>query len=89
MRKPKQNIISTVGNEPADFEQEEPVVEKPKKGKKGDAVPVSGRLAFLKDERFLKICGLGLLSAAVFMAFAFGSFVFSWQYDQNLAKGMS
>ena len=34
MRKPKQNIISPIDSEPKDFEREEPVVEKPKKGSK-------------------------------------------------------
>lgn len=89
MKKAKQNIISPVGNEPKDFEKEEVVTPKPEKGKKINAEPVSGKLAFLKDERFLKISGLVLLSVAVFMAFAFGSFLFSWQYDQSIAKGMS
>ena len=54
MRKPKQNIISTVEKEPKDFEQEEPVVQKPRKGKKAAAEPLTGKLAFLKDERFFK-----------------------------------
>ncbi len=88
MKKAKQNIISTVGNEPKDFEREEPI-EKPKsKGAKNNSEPTQGKLAFLKDERFLKITGLVFLLTAVFMAFAFGSFLFSWQYDQNIAKGL-
>lgn len=96
MKRPKQNIISSVDSEPKDFEREEPVVEKPKKGakssNKSDKVeqPSAGsRLAFLKDERFLKVTGLVFLLSAVFMGFAFGSFIFSWEYDQDLAKGLS
>ena len=88
MKKAKQNIISTVGSEPKDFEREEPV-EKPKsKAAKKNSESTQGKLAFLKDERFLKITGLVFLLTSVFMAFAFGSFLFSWQYDQNIAKGL-
>ncbi len=89
MRKAKQNIISPIDSEPKDFEREEPVVEKPKKGTKAAAENKPLRLTFLKDERFLKVTGLVFLLTAVFMGFAFGSFIFSWQYDQNIAKGLS
>lgn len=88
MKKAKQNIISTVNDQPADFEKEEPLEKKTSKGRKAPAAPAGGRLAFLKDERFLKISGLLLLSGSVFMAFAFGSFLFSWEYDQSIARGM-
>ncbi len=93
MKRPKQNIISTVDSEPKDFEREEPVVEKPKKGAKAaekkEQTERTSRLAFLKDERFLKVTGLVFLLGAVFMGFAFGSFIFSWEYDQDIAKGLS
>ncbi len=88
MKKAKQNIISTVSSEPKDFEREEPIEKPVSKGAKKNVEPVSGKLAFLKDERFLKITGLVFLLSSVFMAFAFGSFLFSWQYDQNIAKGL-
>ena len=93
MRRPKQNIISTVDSEPKDFEREEPVVEKPKKGAKAaekkEHTERTSKLAFLKDERFLKVTGLIFLLSSVFMGFAFGSFIFSWEYDQDIAKGLS
>jgi hypothetical protein len=88
MKKAKQNIISTVSNEPKDFEREEPIEIPVSKGTKKKAEPVSGKLTLLKDERFVKITGLVFLLTSVFMAFAFGSFLFSWQYDQNIAKGL-
>lgn len=90
MKKAKQNIISTIGEEPKDFEREEPVVEpKATKGKSKPENAVAGKLAFLKDERFHKISGLVFLVTAVFMGFAFGSFIFTWEYDQNIARGLS
>lgn len=90
MKKAKQNIISTIGSEPKDFEREEPVVEpKTPKGKQKPENTVTGKLAFLKDERFHKISGLVFLLTAVFMGFAFGSFIFTWEYDQNIARGMN
>jgi S-DNA-T family DNA segregation ATPase FtsK/SpoIIIE len=88
MKKSKPNIISTVGNEPKDFEQEEKPAKKAEKSKE-PASSATGRLAFLKDERFHKISGLVLLLFSVFLAFSFGSFLFTWQQDQSLAKGMS
>ena len=88
MKKAKQNIISTVSNEPKDFEREEPIEIPVSKGTKKKAESASVKLTFLKDERFLKITGLVFLLTSVFMAFAFGSFIFSWQYDQNIAKGL-
>ncbi len=88
MKKAKQNIISTVSSEPKDFEREEPIEIPVSKGTKKKAEPVSGKLTLLKDERFVKITGLVFLLTSVFMAFAFGSFLFSWQYDQNIAKGL-
>ena len=88
MKKAKQNIISTVSSEPKDFEREEPIEIPVSKGTKKKAESASVKLTFLKDERFLKITGLVFLLTSVFMAFAFGSFIFSWQYDQNIAKGL-
>ncbi|TAE90563.1 MAG: DNA translocase FtsK [Bacteroidetes bacterium] len=67
---------------------EEELKPTPQKTEKQKVEAPKGRLAFLKDERFLKVTGLVLLVSAVFMAFAFGSFIFSWQVDQNIAKGM-
>ena len=89
MKKAKQNIISKVGDHSADLELEEELktpIEKPS-AKNAEKSPKQ-RLAFLRDERFKKVCGLVLLSGSVFMLFAFGSFVFNWQVDQNIAKGM-
>ena len=88
MKKAKQNIISTVSSEPKDFEREEPIEIPVSKETKKKAESASVKLTFLKDERFLKITGLVFLLTSVFMAFAFGSFIFSWQYDQNIAKGL-
>lgn len=88
MKKAKQNIISTVSSESKDFEREEPIEIPVSRGTKKKAESASVKLTFLKDERFLKITGLVFLLTSVFMAFAFGSFIFSWQYDQNIAKGL-
>ncbi len=88
MKKAKQNTISTVGNEPKELELEEELKPEPQKPEKKKDSERKGKLAFLQDERFLKTSGLVLLVTAVFMAFAFGSFIFSWQVDQNIAKGM-
>ncbi len=89
MKKAKQNIISTVTNEPKDFEREEPVAAPAKKGGKKVAEPIANKFSFLKDERFIKISGLVFILLATFLGFAFGSFIFSWQYDQNIAKSIS
>lgn len=89
MKKSKQNIISTIDESTKDFEREEPVIEKPKKGTQNSENALGGKLQLLKDERFLKVTGLVFLLFAAFMGFAFGSFIFNWQYDQDLAKGLS
>lgn len=89
MKKPKQNIISPIGSEPKDFTKEEFFEEPKPTAKKGKEPVAKTRLAFLKDERFIKISGLGFMLLSVFMAFSFGSFVFTWQYDQSIAKGMT
>lgn len=93
MRKTKQNTISIIDKEPKDFEKEEVQSDTSIKGSKQNTdaskTDFRSRFAFLKDERFLKTSGLVFLLLSVFMAFAFGSFIFSWQDDQNIVKGLN
>jgi S-DNA-T family DNA segregation ATPase FtsK/SpoIIIE len=76
-KKSKQNTILSAEGAPAEFVAEEK--EKPGKDKSPEK-----KLAFLSDERFLKICGLMFLLFASALFISFISFLTSWQKDQSL-----
>ncbi len=77
----KNNIIRPADEMAKDFEQEV-VTDKPEK-------PVAkGKLAWLKDERLVKITGLVFFLFACYALVAFTSFITSWQKDQSLVLSL-
>jgi S-DNA-T family DNA segregation ATPase FtsK/SpoIIIE len=77
----KNNIIRPADEKAIDFEQEE-ITDKP------EPTAVKGKLAWLKDERLLKITGLVFFLFACYSAVAFISFLTSWQKDQSLVLSL-
>ena len=79
-KKAKENKI--LFGDVQDFEEKEPVVEKPiKKDKK--------YLAFMADERFQRAMGVVFVLFALYLFIACLSFLFTWQADQSLVQNLS
>ncbi len=79
----KNNIISPVDESAPDFEKETPA-DLPEMQPKGS----SGKLAWMQDERLLKITGLVFFLFACYTLIAFTSFLTSWQKDQSLVLSL-
>ena len=77
----KNNIIRPADEKAIDFEQEE-ITDKP------EPTSAKGKLAWLKDERLLKITGLVFFLFACYSVVAFISFLTSWQKDQSLVLSL-
>ncbi len=61
--------------------------EQPKKQKKAEPSSWTS-FSFTKDDRYVRVLGLVFIGFAVFSLLAFTSFLFSWQTDQSLVKGL-
>jgi S-DNA-T family DNA segregation ATPase FtsK/SpoIIIE len=81
VRTKRNNIIRPADEKVTDFEQEE-ITDKP------EPAGAKGKLAWLKDERLLKITGLVFFLFACYSAVAFISFLTSWQKDQSLVLSL-
>jgi S-DNA-T family DNA segregation ATPase FtsK/SpoIIIE len=80
-------VVNNTGNS----EKKEPVVKPVKKEKtkktqseKSEKITISGIVRVIKSDKFQKVVGLFLLLLAFFLLIAFISFLFTWQYDDNV-----
>jgi len=78
--KKKQNIISNID----DPVTEEKTVDFTPEEKSTSSKTSGNKLAFLSDERFIKVVGLILLLTGLYLLFALVSFLFTWDKDQSL-----
>lgn len=85
------NTENTLKNEIRELPDKPEKKEKPgKKGKKKRAKKESKplHLSLGINERVVKITGLLLISASLFITLAMGSFLFSWQTDQSMVSNL-